>query len=117
MVISTAVSDYLRAQNSRIKLIYQHADILSDILENYDETILDRLVSKKQQHAENISDNNNNISLHDFSRKLYHDCINQIETINIPNISDTQKYYQNGRIHHNVDEKNFSWFFNEEDIQ
>lgn len=117
MVISTAVSDYLRAQNSRIKLIYQHADILSDVLENYDETILDRLISKKQEHAENISDNHtNNISLYNFSRKLFHDCINQIETIDIPNIGDTQKYYQNGRIHHNVDERNFSWVFNEGDI-
>lgn len=117
MVISTAVSDYLRAQNSHIELIYQHADILSNILENYDETILDRLISKKQEHAENISGNHsNNITLHGFSRKLFHDCINNIETIDIPNIEDTQKYYQNGRIHHNVDEKNFSWVFNEEDV-
>ncbi|NUF48956.1 hypothetical protein [Gilliamella sp. ESL0250] len=117
MAILTAVSDYLRAQNSHIQLINKYADTLSNILENHNETILDRLRNKKQKHAENIQEKNiNSEELLYFSRQLYHDCVGNTEKIDIPNVSDTGMYYQNGRIHHNVDEEKFSWVFNDEDI-
>lgn len=117
MAILTAVSEYLRSQDSYIKLIHKYADTLSQILDNHDEAILDLLINKKQQHAENIFMEENNCgNLLYFSRKLYYHCTNDIETIDIPNVSDTQKYYQNGRIHNCVNEAKFSWVFNEEDV-
>jgi hypothetical protein len=117
MAITTAVSDYLRSQNSHIKLINEYADTLTKILENHDESILDRLISKKQEHADNITGEHiNKGEFSSFSRQLYHNCISSIETIEIPMINNTERYYQNGRIHHNVNEENFSWIFNEEDI-
>lgn len=117
VTILTAVSEYCRSKESYIKLIHKYADTLSNILDNHDEAILDRLINKKQQYSDNISKEQiygrDAINL---SKKLYHHCINDLETINIPNINDTQRYYQNGRIHNSVNEAKFSWIFNEEDV-
>lgn len=117
MPILTAVSEYLRSQSSYIKLIHKYADTLSNILDNHDEAILDRLKNKKQQYADNISKEQiNSENILNFSRQLYHHCISDLETIDIPNVSNTQKYYQNGRIHNSVNDAKFSWIFNEDDV-
>ncbi|SMG63877.1 hypothetical protein BMETH_199311361446, partial [methanotrophic bacterial endosymbiont of Bathymodiolus sp.] len=40
----------------------------------------------------------------------------KLELINIPSVNDTQRYYQNGRMHHNVNEGSFVWKFCEDDL-
>jgi len=106
--IEKAVSDYLRASKSRLKLLSYEPTTISETLDDYDETVLDCVKSKKDYWLEVIDDTKTKTSTK-FSKELYFDIINKQELIKIPNVNDTQKYYQNGRIHHSVNEKLFTW--------
>lgn len=114
--IEKAISDYLRARKSEIKLLENEPFTMSERLDAYDNTVLENLESLKSESAESIeiynldSDNSKNIS-----RKLYHKSINSPH-IEISGVNDTQKYYRNGRIHHNVNENQFIWDFCEDDL-
>lgn len=114
--ISMAVSDYLRSQNSVNELCKKNPDIFVQILNRHDNAILYRLRNKKSEYFYKIDESNIN-DLSKNSRNLYLDCINNIEKINIPEFDNIPEYYQNGRIHYNVNQKNFSWLFTEEDFK
>ncbi len=102
--IEKAVSDYLRSKKSEIKFLQYEPITMPDILDEYDESVLDEIESVKMKYVDeyciNTSDANKT------SRKFYYESINSPHN-EIPRVSDTQKYYRNGRIHQNVEKKNF----------
>ena len=106
-----AVYDYLRAQESQIKLL-NASPTLFDNLEQYD-TNVSRLIEdeKSSVFCNFVGDDKTK----EESRKLYFNCIKAPhEQIN--GVSNTEKYYRNGRIHHVVETSEFEWKYREEDL-
>lgn len=116
--IEKAVSDYFRAAQSRLKLLSYEPASLSETLDEYDETVLDCVESKKNYWAEQLGadelDSKRSIQI---SKSFYNDSINKQELIKIPNVNSTRPYYQSGRIHHNVNVCSFTWKFLKEDLK
>lgn len=116
--IEKAVSEYLRAAKSRLALLSYEPTTLSETLDEYDETLLDRVESKKDYWAEKLEvDELGSKKSIEVSKELYNECINKQELIKIPDVDSTRPYYQNGRIHHNVNECLFTWKFMKEDLK
>lgn len=114
--IESAVSNYLRAKKSEIKLLKYEPISIAETLEDYDESILDNLESLKIASSEEITVENINSSIAlKTSRTLFHNSINSAIQ-NISGVEDTQKYYRDGRIHYNVNENKFKWKFTKDDL-
>lgn len=114
--IERAIADYLRAQQNRIRLLKMAPATMPEVLDNYDQTVLEVLESLKDQYSYNTdaSDIGTDQSFK-AARDLYHNSIKQ-SLINIPEVDNTQKYYQDGRMHHNVNEGRFIWRFCKDDF-
>lgn len=114
--IESAISDYLRAQINQITLLKLQPSIMPEILDTYDKLVLESQESLKQEYAERIEEGDleTEKSL-STSRDLYHKSKNQ-QLINIPEVNNTQQYYQSGRMHHNVNEECFVWRFCKQDL-
>lgn len=115
--IEKAVSDYLRSGQSRLKLLSYEPTTMVVILDEYDETVLDCVMSKKDYLAEKLEiDDFGSTASVEASRGLYHESIHGLNLIEVPGVSSTRPYYQNGRIHHSVDKGQFTWKFRREDL-
>jgi hypothetical protein len=115
--IEKAVSDFLSANQSRLKLLEYEPTTMSETLDEYDETVMDRVKSKKYYWADKLEANEiGSKKSIEVSNELYNDSINNLDLIEIPDVSSTRPYYQNGRIHHNVNERLFTWKFRKEDL-
>ncbi len=114
--IENAVSNYLRSKQNQIKLLKYEPFTMSKILDKYDASIFEIIESLKNEYSENIEieEMETEIALKN-SRDMYH-CSMRLQLINIPEVNNTPQYYQNGRIHHNVNEGNFIWKFCEDDL-
>ena len=108
--IDKAVSDYLRANLSRIRLL-ESTPSVDTSLDIFDRELHDDLIDKKITHGEDISiEILDTIEAHKESRKLYDNCINMQLKI-IQGVQPIQKYYQSGRIHYIVEDGEFKWKF------
>ncbi|MCI5167707.1 MAG: hypothetical protein D3903_16855 [Candidatus Electrothrix sp. GM3_4] len=115
--VEKAISDFLRAGQSRLKLLSYEPTTLVKTLDEYDATILECVESKKDYWAEQLETNEiGSEKAVKFSKDLYNESINKQELIKIPDVKDTSLYYQKGRMHHNVNEKLFSWDFIGDDL-
>jgi len=114
--IESAISDYLRAQKNQIKLLEDQPYTMPEILDTYDQSVLESQESLKQEYAEQVEEHEleTEKSL-STSRELYHKSKSQ-PLINIPDVNNTLKYYQVGRMHHNVNEEYFVWRFCKKDL-
>lgn len=113
--IQRAISDYIRACESLIKFLEKQASI-SEVLDDYDSSVLESVELLKYEYCANIEEPElNTKKTFDIARNLYFGSMN-LQLIPIPQVTDTQKYYQNGRIHSNVNEKKFVWRICEEDL-
>jgi hypothetical protein len=114
--IELAKSDYLRANTSQIKIL-EVQPTMSEILDKYDNSVLEAVGSLKDEHSEKLGkpelDTEKAI---ETAKSMYFDSL-KLPLINIPEVNNTEKYYQNGRIHHNVNEGNFVWKFCEDDLR
>jgi len=115
-IIEGAISEYLRAEQNKINLLKYEPFTMTEILDSYDSSILEGMESLKYEYSEKIEkqDLDTEVSL-ETAKKMYFNSL-KIELINIQNVDDTQRYYQNGRIHHNVNEGHFMWKFCEDDL-
>jgi len=116
--IEKAISDYLRSGGSRLKLLEYEPFTMIEILDEYDKSVLEKIESKKDHREAKLA--RGPMEEDDFldaSLELYNDGINKLSLIEIPDVSSTGQYYQNGRIHHSVNESLFSWIFKKEDLE
>lgn len=106
--INTAAIDFLRSENSTLKILEMHSS-MSENIEDYEDDITGDLRSLKLKHSANIllnhSDNNHIIS---SSKNLYAD--GQLLPIKkIHGLQPVEGYFQKGRIHAIVNRKDFFW--------
>jgi len=115
--IERAVSDYLRAKKSELKLLEYAPVSMSEAIEAYDAEVLESLESRKMQASENIKpDDINTLKAFEASRSMYHCTLNSTHT-HIMGVANTQKYFRDGRIHQQVNETPFTWSFSEGDVE
>jgi hypothetical protein len=89
---------------------------LKESLINYDSDV-ERLVEDEKAAGEyNLSlENIGSDIARKESQDLYFRCINKPHD-DIRNVSNTQRYYRNGRIHHVAEHSSFEWEYREEDV-
>ena len=114
MPIQRAVSDYLRAGINQIDLLKREPITMQQALTEYDNTILGDLCSLKDEYADKI-EHIGSEQANEVSRELYF-AGQKIPLLEIQGVSGTQQYYKRGRIHSNVNEKQFFWRFFEDDL-
>ena len=113
--VADAVSDYLKANLSQIKLLTE-VPTIKDNLDTYDQNISAALCSKKSEYGSELqSDHLNTDTAYKASREMYYGSINS-PCENIRGVDQTESYYQKGRMHDVVEEKEFSWQYSEEDL-
>lgn len=114
-LINYAVSDYLRANLSQLKMI-EDSPIIVASLEKYDDDVFKNIDIKKSLHSMKISkddiDEEKSIVL---AQTVFGECI-QERHHEIDNVEQTQKYYRDGRIHDLVENKRFCWRYEESDF-
>ncbi|MFT5296290.1 MAG: hypothetical protein ACI9YH_002310 [Colwellia sp.] len=115
--IEQAISDYLRSGKSRVHLLAYEPFTMAKTLDEYDTSVREKVASKKHYWEAKLTTSATEDDLLDASLELYNDGINKLPLIDIPDVSSTGQYYQNGRIHHNVNKNLFSWVFKKEDLE
>lgn len=108
-MISDAVMDYLRSEKSLLKLLKLHST-LADHLDEFEDDLLQDLGLLKLKHSNNLQSTNVGIDATKQSKFMYADCL-LLQMKQIRNVHSIEKYYQKGRIHSHVEQKNFSWLF------
>jgi len=110
-----AITDYLRANISQIKLL----EITPTLLENlslYDNNIIRMLEDEKGGKICNLNKDTWEIEKANLlSNNLYFDCIGKPHDP-IIGVNDTQKYYRDGRIHNTLEETEFAWKINKDEL-
>lgn len=113
--IQKAICDYLRANNTQIAFL-KNQPAISELLDRYDNSILHEIKSLKDKHSANIEEHElNTEKAFKTAIDFYFDSI-RLPLISIPDVDRTEKYYQDGRVHHNVNEGKFVWCICEDDI-
>lgn len=112
---ANAVEDYIKANLSVEKLLRITPTIKSN-LEIYDEEIERNLKDEKSYSSYNLSKEDLDSQKSKIeSRNVFFNCLRQEHT-QIINVTNTQKYYRNGRIHDIVENNKFDWEFKETDL-
>ncbi len=110
-----AFSDYLRTQETQIHMLMR-SPTLEENLNIYKENITRDLIDEKTSHSYTLNQNSINTDIADKkSREVYTCCLSKHHN-DITGVNDTQKYYRDGQIHHIVDEGDFEWKYNEEEV-
>jgi len=113
--IQRAMSSYVRAKKTLIKFL-KIQPAISEILDRYDSSVLEAVRTLKDDCSVNIEQQDlNTDKAIEAAKDFYSECM-RLQLISIPSVDYTEKYYQDGRIHHNVNEKNFVWRICEEDL-
>ncbi|MEI7386603.1 ABC-three component system protein [Pectobacterium versatile] len=108
-MITDAVIDYLRSEKSLLKLIKLHST-LAESLDDFEDDLLQDLGLLKLKHKSDLQATVTSIDEKNQSKKMYADCL-LLQMKQIRNVHSMEKYYQKGRIHSHVEQKNFSWLF------
>ncbi|UUR74013.1 ABC-three component system protein [Enterobacter asburiae] len=108
-MITDAVIDYLRSEKSLLKLLRLHSTLVNH-LEDFEDDLLQDLDLLKLKHINTLQLMSTPINVTNQSKIMYSDCL-LLETKQIRNVHSMEKYYQKGRIHSHVEQKNFSWHF------
>lgn len=108
-MIGFAISDYLRAQKSRLIMVKEHRN-LSNELDNFDDEIIEDMFELKAKHIDKF-DKSIFKNVKHQSRLLYEACLDKMEDRKvIEGVKGVKYYYPKGRIHFNVEESNsFNW--------
>ncbi|MDH3975426.1 MAG: hypothetical protein OEV42_14195 [Deltaproteobacteria bacterium] len=113
--IDRAISNYLRANLSRIKLL-ENTPAIDTNLDSFDDNLKDELEDKKITYSEKVNSSAiGTDDAHKVSRELYDNCLN-IPNLTIDDVQPIKQYYQRGRVHNIVEEEGFKWRFEEEDL-
>ena len=103
-----AVLEYLRTEISLHKLL-RDTPTIKENLELYDENVAQLLSDQKAEKCIGFleTDLNTEKALN-TSQKLYFHCINMPHE-QIISVTDTQRYFRNGRIYHTLEVSDFQW--------
>ena len=116
LLISYAVSDYLKANLSQIHMLEESPLLVKD-LDAYDADVFQLLEIEKSELSMTITEEDIGTKIsEETSRKLYQNCRN-IPHQEINNVEQTQKYYKDGRMHSFVEENKFTWSYEEKDFE
>jgi len=112
---ANAVEDYIKANLSAEKLLSINP-IIAENLKIYDRDIERLLKDEKSSNSYNLTKNdlNTNKSFSE-SRIVFFKSINK-EHQPIIDVTNTQRYYRNGRIHDIIENNLFDWEFKENDL-
>lgn len=113
--LANAVEDYLKANLSSHKLL-QITPVIKDNLEFYDAEVKRSIEEEKNLKSYSINKEDLNTEKARLeSIKIYYSSISKPH-ISIVGVSNTEKYYRNGRIHNITEETEFEWKFKEIDL-
>ena len=113
--IEDAVSDYFRAQISQERML-KKSPALFENLDQYDSSVRSDMDGEKLKFSYCLNDIDVGTEVADGkSRELYLHYISKPHLL-IRGVDHTEKYYRDGRVHHVVEEYDFEWKFNSEDI-
>lgn len=116
ILISYAVSDYLKANLSQIHMLEESPLLVKD-LDAYDADIFQLLEIEKSELSMTITEDDIGTKIsEETSRKLYQNCRDTSHQ-EINNVEQTQKYYKDGRMHSVVEENKFKWSYEEKDFE
>jgi hypothetical protein len=109
------VHDYFRAQESQMHLLSKSPTLVGS-LEIYDASVRRELEDEKlaSSYTLNITDIGTDVA-DEKSRDLYFRCHGKPH-LQIVGVSDTQKYYRDGRIQYVANEEAFVWKYGKDDI-
>lgn len=111
----SAVSDYLRAQESQIKML-SSSPTLNEPFNHYDGNVHKVLNEEKSKNSYNLKiEEIGSDKAHKESRDMFFNCLSKHHD-QIIGVNDTQKYYRDGRIHHIAEESDFEWQYREADL-
>lgn len=112
---ANAVADYLRANISAERLL-AITPTISDSLFLYDEDVKRTLQDEKDSVIcnLNIEDFSNGIAKKE-AKSVYYNSIKK-EHPQINGVSNTQRYYRNGRIHQTLENTDYNWEFKESEL-
>jgi hypothetical protein len=114
--ITQAVNDYLRACMAVDKML-EYSPVIHVHIENHDNEIEETLKVRKDHQCFGLTKEHlSTKETHGKSCELYYNCTQEMQRIDIKNVQPIEPYYQRGRIHSIVEEKEFKWRFTEEDI-
>ena len=100
--IGTAMDNYLKASQSRIKMTEARTS-LSENLDNYDDDIKDIVLELKDSHLDQLT---KNCAVNEKSRRFFDDSNIQVSSkTKIEGITNTSTYYPKGRLLHNIEIK------------
>ncbi|MFD2556043.1 hypothetical protein [Sphingobacterium tabacisoli] len=110
-----AFEDYVRSEGAYEELIVRNPT-LADNLIVYESDITTEIATEKSHLSYSLSEDSFLDNSHiEKSRDVYFKCIKR-EHNQIKGVSDTQKYYRNGRIHNIIETTDFEWLFSKTDI-
>lgn len=113
--LQSAVSDYLRAQESQINML-RTSPMLEENFIKYDGNIKNDITVEKSSKSYNLTAKEIGTDHADkTSREVYFDCIKKPHP-KITSVKDTEKYYRDGRIHHITEESEFEWKYRKDDL-
>jgi hypothetical protein len=112
---ANAVEDYLKANLSAEKLL-GFTPVIFNELKIYDNNIERSLNDEKSSKSYNLKkeDISTDKAISE-ARQVFFESINKMHP-QIPNVSNTQRYYRNGRIHSLLENTLFEWEFKEDDL-
>lgn len=112
LMIGTAMNNYVRASQSRIKMT-EARTCLCENLENYDDDIKEIVLDLKNIHLDQLTETCNT---KEKSKRFYDDSNTKISSkTKIEGVTNTSTYYPKGRLLHNIENKSISINLKSED--
>ena len=104
-VIGVSMKNYLRANDSQIKMINTRKSLIEN-LENYDEEIFDIADETKYSHIDQLTDT---CDKEEKSRRYFDATIDKVSTkTKIEGITQTSSYYPKGRFLYNIENRSLN---------
>lgn len=108
--VQSAVIDYLRAEKNSLKLVLAGGYFVRESIDNFESELENKMKIQKQRDAIEYEPKAIKKAV-----KLFLNC-KLFPTMKIRGVQPIEGYYQFGKMHKIVDEKDFSWRFEEKDL-
>jgi hypothetical protein len=108
--VQSAVIDYLRAEKNSLKLVLAGGYFIQESIDNFESELENKMKIQKQRDALDSEPKAIKKAV-----KLFLNC-KLFENMKIRGVQPIEAYYQFGKMHKIVDEKDFSWRFKEKDL-
>lgn len=111
-----ALNEYFKTKNSEEKLVDLKPDVMPEIIAQYVTEVIDKAAGFKSQYSYETERNEVGTSTSSkVSRDAYFEFCNS-EILDIPEVSDTKSYFMKGKIHEAIDQRKYTWKYNDKDF-